>query len=301
MDWATKNSVSLDFNPTYFAHEMADSGYTLGSANDQVRQFWIRHGIACRRIAEAMGRNQGGPCIINHWVPDGAKDHPVDRWGPRKRLAQSLDTILEADVDTAFCKDAVESKLFGIGSEDYVVGSHEFYMSYALTRHPLLCLDMGHFHPTEGIADKLSALLTFQDEVLLHVSRGVRWDSDHVVIVNDDVKHVFHELVRGDALHRANVALDFFDASMNRIGAWVIGTRATLKAALYALLEPTERLRDMADQGDMAGKLALLEELKTMPFGAVWDRYCQEQDVPAGPAWLNQMYAYDEDVLQKRV
>ncbi len=300
MDWAAKNNVKLDFNPTYFAHPMADSGYTLSSSDETVRQFWIRHGIACRRIAEAMGRKQGGPCVINHWIPDGAKDHPVDRWSPRARLVASLDGILGADVDRTFCLDAVESKLFGIGSEDYVVGSHEFYMGYALTRSPLICLDMGHFHPTEGIADKLSAILTFKEAVLLHVSRGIRWDSDHVVILNEDVKNVFHELVRGNALGRTKVALDFFDASMNRVGAWVIGTRSTLKAALHALLEPVARLRDMAAANDMAGKLALLEEMKTMPFGAVWDMHCLRANVPAGASWLNHMYQYDKEVLQAR-
>jgi len=279
---------------------MANSGYTLSSADENIRKFWVRHGIACRRIAEVMGREQGAPCVINHWIPDGAKDHPMDRWGPRKRLVQSLDEMLAAPVDPAFCKDSVESKLFGIGSEDYVVGSHEFYLSYAVKRGVMVCLDMGHFHPTETIHDKLSAILTFQDEILLHLSRGIRWDSDHVVILNDDVRNVFHELVRGNALHRVNIALDFFDASIDRVGAWVIGTRAAVKAILYALLEPTSTLRNMEADGDLAGKLALLEELKTMPFGAVWDYYCHEQGVPVGPAWLNEMYAYEQDVLLKR-
>ncbi|MCF7855390.1 MAG: L-rhamnose isomerase [Candidatus Pacebacteria bacterium] len=301
IDWAVKHGIALDFNPTYFAHPMADSGYTLGSRDETVRQFWIRHGIACRRIAEAMGRAQNSPCVINHWVPDGAKDHPVDRWGPRERLAESLDTILAADVDRKYCKDSVESKLFGIGSEDYVVGSHEFYMGYGLTQGIMICFDMGHFHPTETISDKLSSLMTFQDEVLLHVSRGVRWDSDHVVTFNDDVKRVFHELVRGNALEQTHVALDFFDASINRIGAWVIGTRATLKAALYALLEPTVQLREMAHADDLAGKLALLEELKSYPFGAVWDYHCLKHNAPVGPAWLDDMYAYDRMVIRNRL
>jgi len=300
IDWAAANGVALDFNPTYFAHPMAASGYTLSSADDSVRQFWVRHGIACRRIAEAMGRAQGGPCVINHWIPDGAKDHPMDRWGPRRRLVESLDAVLATEADPAFCKDAVECKLFGIGSEDYVVGSHEFYLAYGLTRKPLICFDMGHFHPTETIHDKLSAVLTFKDEILLHVSRGLRWDSDHVVILNDDVRNVFLELVRGNALGRVNIALDFFDASMNRVGAWVIGTRCTLKAILYALLEPTGTLREMVAGGDMAGKLALLEELKTLPFGAVWDQYCAAQGAPVGPAWLNELYVYDNEVIRQR-
>ncbi|NOY82888.1 MAG: L-rhamnose isomerase [Kiritimatiellaeota bacterium] len=300
IDWGKANGVALDFNPTFFAHPLANSGYTLSSADENVRSFWVRHGIACRRIAEVMGRAQGGPCVINHWIPDGAKDQPTDRWGPRQRLMKSLDEMLAVPLDTAFCKDAVESKLFGIGSEDYVVGSHEFYLSYALRRGVVLCLDMGHFHPTETIHDKLSAVLTFQDEILLHVSRGIRWDSDHVVVFNDDVRNVFLELVRGNALARTNIALDFFDASINRIGAWVIGTRSVLKALLYALLEPTERLRNMEADGDLAGKLALLEETKTLPFGAVWDMHCLNRGLPVGPAWLNEMYAYERDVLGTR-
>ena len=215
-------------------------------------------------------------------------------------MLQSLDEMLAVPVDRSWCKDAVESKLFGIGSEDYVVGSHEFYLGYAVKNGVMLCLDMGHFHPTETIHDKLSAVLTFLDEVLLHVSRGIRWDSDHVVIFNDDVRNVFLELVRGDALGRTNVALDFFDASINRIGAWVVGTRSVLKALLYALLEPTERLRNMEADGDLGGKLALLEEVKTLPFGAVWDMHCLNRGVPPGPVWLEEMYAYERDVLRAR-
>jgi len=300
MDWAKATGVKLDFNSTFFAHPMANSGYTLSSADESVRQFWVRHAVACRRIGEAMGRAQGAPCCVNHWLPDGAKDHPTDRWGPRRRLVRSLDEMLSAPVDRQFCTDSVESKLFGIGSEDYVVGSHEFYLGYALTHDVSPCLDMGHFHPTETIHDKLSAILTFADHLVLHVSRGIRWDSDHVVILNDDVKNVFHELVRGDALSRTSVALDFFDASMNRIGAWVIGTRCVVKAVLYALLEPTDRLRQMDGDGDLAGKLALLEEMKTMPFGAVWDMYCLRHDVPVGAAWINEMHQYDAEVVRKR-
>ena len=300
LDWGQANGVKLDFNTTFFAHPLANDGYTLSHPDEEVRKFWIRHGIACRKIAEQIGKEQGGPCGLNHWIPDGAKDHPMDRWSPRKRLVESLDEILGSNADPQFCRDSVESKLFGIGSEDYVVGSHEFYLAYGVSRNVMVCLDMGHFHPTETIRDKLSALLTFQDEVLLHVSRGIRWDSDHVVIFNDDVKEVFHELVRGDALGRTHVALDFFDASINRIGAWVIGTRCTQKAILYALLEPVERLRAVEESGDGAGKLALLEELKTMPFGAVWDAYCLQNDVPVGPAWIDQMQEYDTEVTRKR-
>jgi len=229
MDWSKSRDVALDFNPTFFAHPKADDGFTLSHADDAVRSFWVQHGIACRKIAEAMARNQGGPCVINHWIPDGAKDLPADRWGPRQRLRGSLDAMLDAStgVDTGLCVDAVESKLFGIGSESYVVGSADLY-----------CLDMGHFHPTETIHDKLSSLLTFHQRVLMHVSRPIRWDSDHVVIWNDDLAAVFQELVRGGALDRVFVALDFFDASINRVGAYVTGTRAVRKALLAALLEP---------------------------------------------------------------
>ena len=300
IDWGKANGIKLDFNPTFFAHPLADSGYTLADADDQVRTFWVRHGIACRRIAAAMGRAQGGPCVINHWIPDGAKDHPVDRWGPRRRLLQSLDEMLAAPVDADYCKDSVESKLFGIGCEDYTVGSHEFYLAYAVKRNVMLCLDMGHFHPTETIHDKLSAILSFQDDILLHVSRGIRWDSDHVVILNDDLRNVFHEIVRGDALSRVNVALDFFDASINRIGAWVIGTRCAQKALLNALLEPTDILQDLERNGNGAAKLALLEEMKTMPLGAVWDMACQNSGIPVGPAWLNELAAHDTDVIRQR-
>ncbi len=300
MNWAAAQKISLDFNPSFFAHPLADSGYTLAHADDSVRGFWVRHGIACRRIAEAMGRRQGNACVINHWIPDGAKDSPVDRWNPRARLVKSLDEMLAAPVERKYCLDAVEAKLFGIGSEDFVVGSHEFYLGYAFTHDVLPCLDMGHFHPTETIHDKLSAILTFKDKLLLHVSRGIRWDSDHVVLFNDDVRNVFAELVRGNALERAIVALDFFDASINRIGAWVIGARATLKAALAALLDPVEHLQRLAAQGDMTGKLALLEEVKTLPIGAVWDTFCRRAGVPAGTDWLNALAEHDRNVTRKR-
>lgn len=300
MAWAKANGICLDFNPTFFAHPKANDGYTLSHADDAVRRFWVRHAIACRRIAEAMGRNQGAPCIINHWIPDGAKDQPIDRWAPRRRLVQSLDEMLAVQLDPAYCRDAVESKLFGIASEDYVVGSHEFYLGYALTHAPMLCLDMGHFHPTETIHDKISSVLTFKKELLLHVSRGIRWDSDHVVILNEDLRCLFQQIVRGDALDRVNIALDFFDGSINRIGAWVVGTRAVQKALLNALLEPVSLLLELESSGDLASKLALLEELRTFPLGAVWDMYCQERGVPAGPAWIAEMQSYDRDVIRQR-
>jgi len=302
MDWSKSSGVSLDFNPTFFAHPKADDGYTLSHADDGVRAFWVRHGIACRKIAVAMAQNQGGPCVINHWIPDGAKDLPADRWGPRQRLRESLDCMLakDAGIDTTFCVDAVESKLFGIGSEAYVVGSAEFYQAYALQKGILYCLDMGHFHPTETIHDKLSSLLQFHKRVLMHVSRPIRWDSDHVVIWNDDLAAVFQELVRGGALDRVFVALDFFDASINRVGAYVTGTRAVRKALLSALLEPVEVLQSLELAGQGAEKLGLMEDLKVMPFGAVWDMLCETANVPAGAGWIAGMQQYAADVQSKR-
>lgn len=299
--WARKQSIQLDFNDSFFGHPLANSGYTLSSDEPKVRRFWIRHAIACRRIAEAMGRAQRGPCVLNHWIPDGAKDQPVDRWGPRERLAAAYDEVLAVDVDRRWCRDFLEGKLFGIGSEDYVVGSHEFYLAYVIARRNAgLCLDMGHFHPTETVHDKISAILPFTDELLLHVSRGIRWDSDHVVVFNDELRALFLELVRGEALGRVRVALDFFDASINRVGAWVIGTRATQKAILAALLEPRAALRASARRGAGAATLALLEEAKTLPLGAVWEQYCQRAGVPVGAAWIEAMHAYETRVQFKR-
>ena len=300
VQWAKANGLGMDFNGTYFSHPMADSGLTLSSAEEKVRQFWVEHGIACRRIGAYMGKELGSPCVTNTWIPDGSKDTPVDRKGPRERLRASLDQILSEPLPRAHVLDAVEGKLFGLGSESYVVGSHEFYLSYALAAGTLLCLDTGHFHPTELVSDKISAVMTFVDRVLLHVSRGVRWDSDHVVLLSDELQALSQELVRGDYLGRVHIGLDFFDASINRIGAWVIGTRAMIKALLIALLEPTEKLQQMEAKGDFTSRLALLEELKTLPCGAVWDYYCMKLDVPAGVAWLDEVKTYEKDVLSKR-
>jgi L-rhamnose isomerase len=300
--WARQQGVALDFNTTFFAHPLADSGYTLSSADEHVRQFWVKHGVACRRIAEHIARELNTPCVLNHWIPDGAKDSPADRWSPRARLVRSLDEMLDDahGIDTTLCRDAVESKLFGLGSEDYVVGSAEFYNSYALKKGVLYCLDMGHFHPTETIHDKLSAYLQFHQALLLHVSRPIRWDSDHVVLFNDDLRAVFLELVRGNALDRALVAMDFFDASINRIAAYVIGARATRKAMLYALLDPSGQLRAMESAGQGAHKLAWMEEVKTLPFGAVWDYACHQAGVPVGAGWLRDVDAYEARVLSAR-
>lgn len=301
MEWAKRLGLALDFNPTYFGHPLANSGYTLSSADNDVRKFWIRHGIASRRIAEAMGKAQNGPCFVNHWIADGAKDQPADRLAPRRRLVESYDEIFAADVNSEYCRDAVESKLFGIGSEDYVVGSHEFYMGYVMNRkNVMLTFDMGHFHPTETIHDKISAISLFRRELLVHISRGIRWDSDHVVIFNDDLRNLFQELVRTGMLPHTAVALDFFDGSINRIGAWVVGTRAAQRAMLYALLEPTQLLRDFDSNGDGAMKLALLEELKTMPWEAVYDEFCARNQCVVGAAVINNLIDIDRNVIRKR-
>ena len=302
IDWAREAGLGLDFNPTFFAHPKAEDGFTLSHPDKDVRGFWVRHGVACRRIGEHMALELGSPAVVNHWIPDGAKDSPADRWGPRRRLVESLDRLLDPalGVEPKLCVDSVESKLFGIGSEDYVVGSHEFYLAYAVARGTVPCLDMGHFHPTETVHDKLSAVLSFADRLLLHVSRPIRWDSDHVVILNDDLRNVFHELVRGEALDRVFVALDYFDASINRVAAYVIGARATRKALLCALLEPSGTLRELERSGRNAQKLALMEEMKTMPQGAVWDMLCARQDVPVGASWLAEIERYEAEVLSGR-
>lgn len=298
ISWAKSQGIALDFNPTYFGHPLSASGYTLSSADPSIRSYWIRHGIASRRIAAGISAALGSDATNNHWIADGCKDHPADRWAPRERLVDSLDEIL-AEPMTG-CVDAVESKLFGIGSEDYVVGSFEFYSSYALAREKVFCLDMGHFHPTETIADKLSALLQFHKRLLIHTSRPMRWDSDHVVLFNDDLRAVFLELARGNAYDKVSIALDYFDASVNRIAAYVVGIRATRKAILYSFLDPTAALKELEAEGKLAQKLALMEELKTLPFGDVWDELCAQSSVPVGRSWISDVEAYETDVLQNR-
>ena len=300
IDWARANGLGMDFNGSFFSHPKAESGFTLSSADEQVRRFWVEHGIVCRKIGAAMGKQLGTPCVTNVWIPDGYKDVPIDRKGPRQRLKQSLDEIFAEPMDKSCNLDAVESKLFGIGSESYVVGSHEFYLSYALENKTLLCLDTGHFHPTEVVSDKISSVLTFLDEILLHVSRGVRWDSDHVVILSDELRAIAQQIIRGDYLQRVHIGLDFFDASINRIAAWVIGTRCMIKALLIALLEPVRMLRKTELADNYTERLAMLEELKTMPFGAVWDYYCTKMEVPPAQTWLDEVKAYEKDVLAKR-
>lgn len=300
IDWAKSKRIGMDFNPTYFAHPKAAEGLTLAHPDTGIRAFWIDHGIACRRIGAAIGEALGSPCITNVWIPDGSKDTPVDRKGPRERLVAALDEVFAEAIDPRFNRDAVEGKLFGLGAESYTVGSHEFYLGYAVSRGKLLCLDAGHYHPTESISDKISAVLMFLDEILLHVSRGVRWDSDHVVTFTDELQAIAQEVVRGDYLGRVHIGLDFFDASINRVAAWTIGTRATLKALLAALLEPTSRLREAEAGGDTTARLALMEEFKALPFGAVWDHYCLSQGVTVGPAWLDDVRLYERDVLSRR-
>lgn len=300
IDWAKELGLGMDFNPSCFAHPMADTGFTLSSGDAGIRQFWIEHCIACRRIGAAMGQALGTPTVTNVWIPDGYKDVPVDRLAPRQRLRESLDKVFAEKLDPAHHLDAVEAKLFGIGSESYVVGSHEFYLGYAIANQVLLCLDAGHFHPTETIADKLSSVLMYVDEVLLHVSRGVRWDSDHVVLMNDDTRAIAEEIVRPGFEKRVHIGLDFFDASINRIAAWTIGTRSTIKSLLVALLEPTAALRELEAAGDYTARLALLEELRTLPFGAVWDYYCLSKGVPVGNAWIAEVKRYEAEVLSRR-
>jgi len=300
LDWAKGKGIGLDFNPSCFAHPLAADGFTIASRDAGKRKFWVDHCIACRRIGAHFGKTLGTACVTNVWVPDGMKDTPADRKTPREILGQSLDAIFAEKLDAKVHLDAIEGKLFGIGSESYVVGSHEFYLGYAVKNRVLLCLDAGHYHPTETIADKISAVLMHVPEILLHVSRGVRWDSDHVVTLGDDLNGIARELVANDYLQRTHIGLDYFDASINRIAAWVIGVRNMQKALLAALLEPTAKLRELEASGDYTSRLALQEELKTLPLGSVWDYFCEQQGVPAGVAWLGVVKQYERDVLSKR-
>ena len=300
VDWCKTKGLGMDFNPSYFSHPLAADGLTLTHPDKNIREFWINHGIACRKIGEEIARQLGSPVVTNIWIPDGSKDMPYDRKTPRERLAASLDEILAAPVDRALNLDAVESKLFGIGSESYVVGSHEFYLAYAVKNQLLYCLDAGHFHPTESLGDKISSVLQFVPRLLLHVSRGVRWDSDHVVLMDDPTRAIMEELVRGRFLGRTHIGLDFFDASINRIAAWVIGTRSTIKSLLSALLEPATLLRKAEQDGDFTSRLALMEEAKTLPFGAVWQEYCRRHDTPSDSSWITEVKRYEATTLSAR-
>lgn len=300
VEWAKKNGVGLDFNPTCFSHPMSESGMTLSHPDKEVRDFWIRHCKACREIAAYMGKELGTPAVTNFWFPDGMKDITVDKYGPRKRLQEGLDEIFSVQYPKEYTLDAIESKVFGIGAESYTVGSNEFCMGYAVSRGKLLCLDAGHFHPTEVISDKLSAVFCYLDEILLHVSRPVRWDSDHVVLLDDETQAIASEIIRHNLFDRVHIGLDFFDASINRIAAWVIGTRNMKKALLRALLEPTAQLRQLENDGDYTARLALLEEQKSLPWQAIWEMYCQRHDTPAGSQWLDSVRAYENAVLSQR-
>ncbi|WP_207655762.1 L-rhamnose isomerase [Vallitalea okinawensis] len=300
VEWAKKLGIGLDFNPTCFSHPLSDDGFTLSHPDDETRQFWIDHCKASRKIGEYFGKELGTPCVTNFWIPDGFKDIPIDRLGPRQRLKEALDEIFEEAISPEYNLDAVESKVFGIGTESYTVGSHEFYMGYAIQNKKLLCLDAGHFHPTEVISNKISSILTFVDKILLHVSRPVRWDSDHIVILDDELQAIAQEIVRGNFLDKTHIGLDFFDATINRVAAWVIGTRNMLKALLMAMLEPTKKLKALELEKDYTSRLALLEELKSYPWGTVWNYYCMKQGVPVGEEWLNHVKEYEKKVLAKR-
>jgi L-rhamnose isomerase len=301
IEWAQAQSLPLDFNATCFAHPKAASGFTLSSADESTRTFWIEHVKRAREISAAIGKELGSPCLHNLWIPDGAKDLCVDKFGYRSRLTESLNAIYAPKLGAELMKDAIESKLFGIGSESFVVGSYDFYLPYALSNGLIPCIDMGHYHPTESVADKVSSLLQYTDELLFHVSRGVRWDSDHVVIMNDDLCALTDEIVRAGALHSVHFALDFFDASINRIGAWVIGSRAAQKSILRSLLEPRKLLMDYEGSENYFARLALLEESKSLPFGDVWDEFCERMDVPSGADWMNDVAEYERAVTSRRI
>lgn len=300
VEWAKKQGIGLDFNPTHFSHPMMKDGMTLSHPDKEVRDYWIEHGKRSRKIAEYMGKETGQTCINNFWMPDGMKDNPIDRYTPRKRMMEALDEIFEEKLDEEYTMEAVESKLFGLGAEAYTVGSHEFYMGYGLTRNKLICLDAGHFHPTEVISNKLSSLALFSKGIMLHVSRPVRWDSDHVVLMDDELQDIAKELVRNDLLSRTNIGLDFFDATINRIAAWVIGTRNTQKAMLKAMLEPIQDLKEMELEFDFTKRIAYTEELKDFPYADVWNYFCEQNGVPVGLDWLEEVRNYEEEVLMKR-
>jgi L-rhamnose isomerase len=300
ISWAKAKKIGLDFNPTYFAHPKAGDGLTLSHPNKSIRQFWIEHGIRCREIGAAFGKALGSTCLTNLWIPDGMKDTPADRKAPRQRLLEALDAVFAKKIDPKLNVDAVEGKLFGIGSESYVVGSHEFYLAYATSRQILVTLDAGHYHPTEGIADKISSVMFFLPELSLHVSRGVRWDSDHVVTLTDELQAIGQELVWNKYLDRTHIGLDYFDASINRVAAWVIGTRCMIKSLLLALVFPVDKVRKLEVEGDNTSRLAMQEEAKTLPFGALWDYYCLQAGVPVGEAWIAEVKQYEKDVLSKR-
>ncbi|MCF6462147.1 L-rhamnose isomerase [Clostridium sp. Cult1] len=297
--WAKKMGIGLDFNPTLFSHPKAEEA-TLSNPNEDIRNFWIEHCKRSRKIGEYFGKELGQPCLTNIWIPDGFKDIPSDRLAPRKRLKDSLDKIFEEEINEKYNIDSVESKLFGIGVESYTVGSHEFYMNYAAKNNKIYLLDAGHFHPTEVISDKIPSMLLFNDKVALHVSRPVRWDSDHVITFDDELQEIAKEIVRNDALDKVIIGLDFFDASINRVAAWVLGTRNMIKALLFALLMPNGELKKLQEKRGFTKRLVLMEELKSYPFGDVWNYYCHTNNVPIKDEWYNIVKQYEEEELSKR-
>lgn len=301
IDWALKNDVKIDFNSTFFSHEKSNSGYTLSDFDPEIRNFWKEHLRRCRRIAAEIGKQQGDPCIHNIWIPDGEKDKTVSRYERRKLLVESLDEVLAEEISTEYLKDCLECKLFGIGSESFVTGSHEFYMGYTVKNNMMLTLDAGHFHPTEVISDKLSSMLLFVPELNLHVSRPERWDSDHVVILNDELMAIAQEIVRSGYMERVHIGLDYFDASINRIGAYVVGIRSTQKAMLQALLEPTGKLRDFEKEDKRFERLALLEELKALPWSAIYNYICMQHGVTIGDTFISEIQKYENEITSKRV
>jgi L-rhamnose isomerase len=300
IEWAKSIGIGLDFNPTCFSHPKAASGFTLSHQDQAIRKFWIEHCQASREIGAAMGKALGSTTVTNIWIPDGMKDSPADRRGPRERLNAALDEVFKKPLNPKHNLDAIEGKLFGIGAESYTVGMHEFYLGYAVKHQKLITLDAGHYHPTENVSDKISSVLCFVPEILLHVIRGVRWDSDHVVVFNDELLGIAQELVRGNYLGRTHIGLDYFDASINRIAAWTIGGRNMLRALCFALLEPNDQYKQLELAGDYTSRLALMEETKTLPFGAVWDYYCQQQGAPVGEQWLAEVKQYEKTALAKR-
>ncbi|VBB09786.1 rhamnose isomerase [Lucifera butyrica] len=300
VDFAKERGLGLDFNPTLFSHAKAADNLTLSSPDASIRKFWTDHCKATRKIAAYFGRQLGCTSLNNVWIPDGYKDIPADRLGPRQRLKDSLDEIFREQYDKKYLADSVESKVFGLGVESYTVGSHEFYMNYAAKNNLLCLLDTGHFHPTEVVSDKISSMLLFADRLALHVSRPVRWDSDHVVLFDEELKEIAKEIVRCDALDRVFIGLDFFDASINRISAWVVGMRNMEKALLYALLLPHRELKKMQDEKNFTELMAVMEECKTLPFGDIWDHYCEQQGVPRGKTWFKEVQQYEAEVLARR-
>jgi L-rhamnose isomerase len=300
IDWARKKGIGMDFNCTCFSHPKAASGFTISSKDKEIRGFWIEHIKRCRKIGAEMGKQLGTPCVHNLWIPDGSKDKPVDRYGHRKLLKDALDEIYSVEYPDEYLKDSIESKLFGIGSEAMVVGSYDFYLGYAIENDKLICLDNGHYHPTEKVDDKISSVLMYIDELMLHLTRGLRWDSDHVVTFNDEIKNILGEIVRSQAFDKTNIGLDFFDASINRIGAYVTGTRAAQKALLYALLEPNKLLKDYEEKGQNFERLFTFEKMKSMPWGAVWDYYCMEENVLTDGEVISEVQKYEEEILANR-